>query len=140
MRTDVKDGILRGCPVCRTKVDQANLGLRDYRWLEDALPGKAGPTDLDFVLQQASTGRCLVLEYKPPNGSVALGQRIALRHLVQSGFDVWVVREPSSVTDDAKCEVALMDERGDLSPWIPTTVLGLREMVRAWWDGDEAGA
>jgi len=80
---------LRGCPLCGTRVEDINLGMRDYRWLGDALPGRVAPTDIDFLLE--TNGDFLVQEYKPAGVPVTKGQRIALKRLVRKGFDVQVV-------------------------------------------------
>ncbi len=91
-RKTENDGELRECPVCETPLDKAvNLGLRDFNWVNEELPGKIGLMDLDGVLSQASTGRMLVLELKPKGALVSRGARIAFGTLVKSGFDVWIV-------------------------------------------------
>jgi len=80
---------LRGCPMCGTKVEDINLGMRDYRWLGDALPGRIAPTDIDFLLE--TNNDFLVLEFKPKGVPVTRGQAIAMKRMVKKGFEVWVV-------------------------------------------------
>lgn len=81
---------LRGCPLCHTPIEDIDIGLRDYRWLGDALPGRVAPTDIDFLLERR--GKFLIHEYKPKGMPVNKGQRIALTRLVQKGFDVWLIQ------------------------------------------------
>lgn len=78
---------LRGCPLCGTKVTEAALGLRDYRWLR--LPGKVGPMDLDFLLER--NGDFLAMEFKPNGVRPGQGQQITFDALGKKGFQVWTV-------------------------------------------------
>lgn len=82
---------LRACPVCTTKVDEASLGLRDFRWVSEAMPGKEAPMDIDCVVEKS--GRVLMMEMKPKGASVPFGQMLTLRTFVRLGVDVWVVWE-----------------------------------------------
>lgn len=81
---------LRKCPMCATPVAEANLGLRDYRWVTSKLPGRVGPMDVDFVLEK--NGHILILEFKPAGMAIGVGQRITLTAFAKMGCDVWVVR------------------------------------------------
>jgi hypothetical protein len=86
----VTNAPLRGCPLCHTPIADVDIGLRDYRWLGEALPGRVAPTDIDFLLERR--GKFLIHEYKPKGMPVNKGQRIALTRLVRKGFDVWLVQ------------------------------------------------
>ena len=104
-----------------------DLGLRDYRWLGDALPGRVAPTDLDALLERK--GHFLVLEYKPPGMPLPMGQRITLRSLVKLGMDVWVVWG-----DGPEVEVGAMDRRGEV-PFVEKMSVGkLRRRVKTWFE------
>lgn len=118
---------LRGCPMCGTPVADVKLGLRDYRWLADALPGKVAPTDLDFVLERR--GRFLVLEFKPAGASLPLGQRLTLKQLVRAGMDVWVVWGE----DLDFIQVGAVDKRGDVPFVADMTVNRLKRYVADWF-------
>lgn len=80
---------LRGCPLCRTPVAQADLGLRDYKWVSGLLPGRVAPMDLDCVLEK--NGHILILEFKPKDMAMGMGQRITLKAFAKLGADVWVI-------------------------------------------------
>lgn len=128
---------LHHCPTCGG--DIKDLGLRDYRWVSKVLPGRVSPSDLDFVLEQASSGRILVMELKPQGAYLPLGQRRLLKRFVTLGCDVWVVWEADN---GQTVEVGSMDRSGRV-PFverIPTSAFGKR--VRTWWDDglDEAQA
>ena len=105
MRTDKEK--LRTCPTCATPVNEADLGLRDYTWINDHLPGKVGLMDIDGVLERK--GHVLMLETKPLNGGLPLGQRITLRTFVKMGAWVWVCWG-----DKDTIHVGPMDTRGEV--------------------------
>jgi hypothetical protein len=129
---DVANEPLRACPLCGTKVSDIQLGLRDYKWLGNALPGKVAPTDVDFLLER--NGNFLVMEFKPEGVPLGAGQRIALKALVRKGFDVWVVRE----VDPAWVGVTVLNARGDEDAQRRMTRTELVREVSEWWE--EAGA
>lgn len=106
-----------------------DLGLRDYRWLGDALPGRVAPTDVDFMLERG--GQFLVQEYKQGGAPLPLGQRLTLKALVALGMDVWVVREDEK--DRARVEVGQMDSNG-VVPFVESMrVNQLRQRVARWF-------
>lgn len=121
---------LRTCPLCQTPVaETVHLGLRDFRWVADALPGRVAPTDFDSVLEK--NGRFLVLELKPAGAALPMGQRLTFKALVRTGyFDVWVVWETPGKT----VEVGVVDRHGRVSVPGRTTVDSLAERVREWYD------
>lgn len=127
MRTE--DQALRKCPTCLTPVKELDLGLKNYRWLRDALPGRVGLADLDGVLEQAATGRVLVFEFKPAGASIPLGQRLLLKRFVRFGCDVWVIWEGREDTH----EVGAMDRAGNVPFVAKVSTQGLRQRVREWW-------
>lgn len=122
---------LRTCPLCQTPVDRTvHLGLRDFRWVADALPGRVAPTDFDSVLEK--NGRFLVLELKPPGGSLPMGQRLTFKALVRTGFfDVWVVWETKA---GETVEVGVVDRHGNVSVPGRTSTESLAQRVRQWYD------
>jgi hypothetical protein len=124
---------LRGCPLCGTPVSAVALGLRDYSWLGDALPGRIAPMDVDFLLEK--NGRFLVLEFKPTGVPLGQGQRIALKHLVRKGFDVWVVRESQG---RAWVSRHRLDEQGNEYTYTVMSRDNLASNVSEWLK--EAGA
>lgn len=129
MRTD--EEALRTCPTCGTPVDEARaIGLRDYRWLSDLLPGRVGPMDIDAVVHQARSGRLLVFEFKAPRESLGLGVRLTLAHLVRAGADVWVTWGPYN---DGTYDVGSMDRYGQVVFVQRMELEGLRKRVREWW-------
>jgi hypothetical protein len=126
---------LLACPTCGTAVEDANLGLRDYsRWLTPVLPGQLGATDLDLVLDQAKTGRILVIEFKEANKRLGLGQRLLFKRLVQRGFDVWVVWQYSN----KEVMVGAVDSTGNVRFLEKMSEAKLAQRVKNWWyDGLE---
>lgn len=117
---------LRKCPTCLTPVDETHLGLRDFRWASDALPGKVAPMDVDFVLER--NGRFLVIEFKPIDMRVGMGQLITLKALEAIGMEVWLVRG-----DGPSVTVECLDD-GHWSEPAATTVDLLAQSVAAWFD------
>lgn len=99
---------LRGCPTCGTKVADLKMGLRDYRWVSDALPGRVAPMDVDCMLERR--GKFLVMEFKPLGAPLPMGQRLTLKALVRKDMDVWIVWEGK----DEKVEVGAMDRNGNV--------------------------
>ena len=119
---------LRGCPTCGTKVADLQMGLRDYRWVSDALPGRVAPMDLDCVLEK--NGKFLVQEFKPKGAPLPLGQRLTLKALVRLGMDVWVVWEELGTE---VVEVGAMDRNGNV-PFVETMRRNrLRRRVAEWF-------
>ncbi len=51
---------LSQCPTCSQSIEDADLGLRDYTYLFNCLPGKVGPMDGDLILR-SRTGKKLLL-------------------------------------------------------------------------------
>ena len=105
------------------------MGLRDYRWVSDALPGRVAPMDLDCVLERK--GHFLVQEFKPKGAPLPMGQRLTLKALVRLGMDVWVVVEDDS--DPDRVEVGSMDRNGNV-PFVESMRKGrLRRRVADWY-------
>jgi hypothetical protein len=104
------------------------MGLRDYRWVSDALPGRVAPMDLDCVLEK--NGKFLVQEFKPKGAPLPLGQRLTLKALVRLGMDVWVVWEELGTE---VVEVGAMDRNGNV-PFVETMRRNrLRRRVAEWF-------
>ena len=122
----MKQPPLRSCPTCGADYDPEKLGLRDYSWLVDEVPGAS---DLDFVLEQKLTGRMLVMEFKSAGESLPLGQRLLLKTLVRKGCDVWVVWQQRR----GRVHRVTMDGAGRLSPVVSLTREQLSAQVLAWW-------
>lgn len=119
---------LRGCPTCGTRVADTDMGLRDYRWVSDSLPGRVAPMDLDCVLERG--GHFLVMEFKPKGANLPLGQRLTLKALVRLGMDVWVVWEDK---DGKTAEVGSMDRNGNV-PFVESLRLKqLESRVSTWF-------
>jgi hypothetical protein len=97
MRADQPDGQLRGCPLCGTKVADAKIGLRDFAWLNNALPGKIGGMDIDLVLTNNKAGLAMAFELKPYGVGVSLGARMTLKFLVQHGVRCFLVQDGGDV-------------------------------------------
>lgn len=128
------DAPLRKCPTCLTPVAEARLGLRDYRWLGDALPGKVAPMDVDFLLER--NGRFLIIELKPRHGRVSTGPLITFKAFKRLGADVWLVRgaldeDPENVT------IETLGDDGKWESFGSITVDALKEAIAAWFE--EAG-
>lgn len=118
---------LRACPTCTTPVDEAKLGLRDYRWLSGLLPGKVGGSDVDLVLHHRD-GRALALEFKPWR-TLPYGQKLMFEWFDSVGVDVYLVVDK----DLEKLEVARV-RAGTALHWRTMTLEDLQNFVRNWWD------
>ena len=117
---------LRRCPTCLAPASESKLGLRDYQWLGDALPGKVSPMDCDFVLER--NGNFLIIEFKQADGYVPTGQFITLKALERMGAEVWLVRgDGPRVT----VEVLL---NGEWMPPFDITVDELAKETRKWFE------
>ncbi len=119
---------LRGCPTCGTPVDETkNLGLRDYRWVSEVLPGREAPMDLDCVVEKL--GHVLIQEFKPKGVPLPLGQRLTLRSFVRLGCEVWVVWEDP---DGDHVEVGEMDRHGNVKFVERMTLRKYRRRIPEW--------
>jgi len=104
------------------------MGLRDYRWVSESLPGKEAPMDVDCVVEKG--GRFLVLEFKPEGMPLPMGQRLTLKAMVRTGyFDVWVVWEG---TDGRTCQVGVMDRNGSVNFIAKLRIEQLGHKVEEW--------
>jgi len=95
---------LRGCPLCKTPVTEIQLGLRDYRWITERLPGKVAPMDGDFILER--NGDFLFIEFRQPNEFITRGKQISidgLRAIPQIEF--WVVEAPDNHGPETEVKV-----------------------------------
>lgn len=131
-RAHVKDGVLRGCPTCGTKVAQADLRLRDFSWVNEALPGRIGGMDIDFVVTQSAARRGLAIEMKPPNALVSRGARMTYRDLIRGDvqWDAWSVWGPDDNGDVQRGQF----DRGGRIQNVQTMPLDLlAEEVASWW-------
>lgn len=125
---------LRACPTCGTKnkgENAKNLGLRDYSWFSAQLPGRVGASDLDAVVDQRSSGRVLIHEYKPKGVALPLGQRLLLRRFVELGCDVWVIWEDTK-TDTV--QVGDMSKEGEVLFIEDMSKNQLGAKVKTWWN------
>lgn len=129
-RAQVEEGKLRGCPVCGTKVADVDLKLRDFGWVNEALPGKVGLMDLDGVLSCAATGKTLILEMKPPGAYVSVGAKLTFRELVRKGCDVWVIWGPDS---EVHVELAHVTRSGNLTSRVRLPLADAAQLVALWW-------
>lgn len=129
-RAHVKEGKLRGCPTCGTKVAEVDIGLRDFAWVNEALPGKLGLMDLDGCITQAATGRGLFLELKPHGAFISRGARLTFALLVSKGFEVWFA------WDEGDGWVTFAPAREDGAPGRRRRMKAstLARKVRHWWD------
>ena len=129
-RTDETDS-LRACPTCGTEVAHTKLGLRDYsRWLADVLPGRVSGSDIDSVVEQSRTGRCLFIEFKPLGKVLPTGQRLLLRAMVRRNIDVWVAWEDFK----GHVECGVMNAEGEVLFVERMTEAALGRKVKKWWD------
>lgn len=118
---------LRKCPTCLTPVKDADLGLRDYRWVSGSLPGRVAPMDFDAVLERK--GRFLVLEMKPKDVRPSGGALYTFKSLVRTGaFDVWLVQG-----EEGKVKVSPIYADG-IGEGMFVDVEELASMVAAWYD------
>ena len=135
-RKTVKNGILRGCPTCGTKVDTAHLGLRDFAWVNEVMPGKVGGMDFDFVLTQHRTGRMLVLEMKPKGAYISTGARLSFSLLVSAGYDVWLVWEQG----DGTVKLAECNDQGRATNPAIMTEAEAAALILHWWESGLEGS
>lgn len=125
---------LRACPTCGA--EDRDMGLRDYIWLEDILPGRAGGTDIDCLIDQEYADRDLVLEFKPSKW-VNRGQARLFNRMVPKGFDVWVIVDKNLANDELLMGVwspSANNNQGGVVSWHQLTLHELRVAVANWWN------
>jgi hypothetical protein len=130
----VRDDIekLRGCPVCGTRVTDVNIGLRDFRWVNQHLPKRVGMMDIDGLLERK--GNVLALELKPPGASISVGARMTFRTLVRMGMDIWVVWQKTPTV----VEVGEVDWSGEIGEVTQMSVTVLAGLIAEWYDHADA--
>lgn len=116
--------------MCGTKVDEADIGLRDFAWVNEHLPGKLGLMDIDGTLTQYRTGRVLMLELKPRGEVISEGARLTFALFVQKGFDVWLVWDEG----DGWVEAAELDTNGEPYGTRRIRRSTLARKVLDWWN------
>lgn len=134
MRASEKEGKLRGCPTCGTKVTDAHIGMRDFGWVNEVLPGRLGLMDIDGTLTQASTGRVLMLELKPKGAPISMGARLTFALFVKAGFDVWYVWDQADPTRYQRVKVAVANIDGSPGTIRELTKSRLANLVKGWWE------
>jgi hypothetical protein len=123
-------GKLIGCPTCGTKVKDIDIGLRDFRWVNEALPGKVGLMDIDGCITQAATGRALMMELKPKDDVVSTGARLTYALFRNLGIEVWLAWDEGDGWVKV-CEMMVDGSWGRARKMRRTT---LARHVREWWD------
>jgi hypothetical protein len=126
---------LRACPTCATPVSAAKLGMRDYsHWLDGVLPGKVSGSDVDFILDQASTGRVLAIEFKEGNKRLGVGQRLLFKQLLSRGIEVWVAWEYQDANGETEHVLAgQFTDSGEVTFMEKLTPAQFASKVKAWW-------
>lgn len=112
------------------------MGLRDYVWLEDVLPARCGATDIDMVVEQHSTGRVAMLEFKPTK-YVPRGQGMAFDTFVRLGVDLYIVVDRNADKDEYLVGQWVRDvtpQGGAVVNWYTMSLTELRVMMAAWWN------
>lgn len=135
-RANVEEGKLRGCPTCGTKVSKAKMGLRDFAWVNEALPGRVGGMDIDFCISQVRDKgkkhtRVLMLELKPAGAPISTGARLTFREFARQGYDCWAVWDEGDGTVvlgkfDRAGRVRVREE--------PMTQDELATRIAKWWN------
>ena len=130
-RAGEKDGVLRGCPTCGTRVEDTALGLRDFRWVNEELPGRVGLMDLDGALTHSQTGRVLLLELKPKGARISRGAQLTFETLISKGdVDIWVVWDHGG----GKVAFSELDKTGRARQVRYLTQKRVAVLVRQWWE------
>lgn len=132
-RSQVEQGKLRGCPVCGTKVSDAQLRLRDFTWVNEALPGKVGLMDIDGVLSCVRTGRTLMVEMKPPGAYISVGAKLTFKTLIETSgglTEVWVLWGPDA---HGHVEFAHVTKSGNLTSRVSLPQEQVAQLIAQWW-------
>lgn len=107
-----------------------DLRLRDFSWVNEALPGRVGLMDIDGTLSSAKTGRTLMLEMKPPGAYVSVGAKLTFREFVRKGCDVWVLWGP---TPHGLVDVAHVTKSGNLTTRVTLPQADVAALIALWW-------
>lgn len=132
-RAEVEGGKLRGCPVCGTKVAETQLRLRDFSWVNEALPGKVGLMDIDGVLSCVKSGKTLMVEMKPPGAYISVGAKLTFKTLIETSgglTEVWVIWGPEK---DGTVEMAHVTKSGNLTSRVKLSLDDCAALVSQWW-------
>jgi hypothetical protein len=123
---------LRGCPLCKTKVTEVQLGLRDYRWITDRLPGKVAPMDGDFILER--NGDFLFMEFRQPGEPISMGKRITIEGLrALEGVEFWIVEAPDEHGPETEVKVTWNETVQEVM-----SRQRLEEYILKWYDARSA--
>jgi hypothetical protein len=98
--------------------------------VNDALPGKVGGMDVDFVINQAKTHRLLHIEQKPKGARISVGASLTYREYVRAGFDAWAMWD----MQDGTVRQGFFDANGRIQDIEHMEAKQLASRVRAWWD------
>lgn len=129
-RATLARGQLVACPTCGTDVVSADIGLRDFAWVNQALPGRVGGMDLDFLITQAGTDRALVLEMKPMGATLSLGARLTFALLRRKGMAVWMVWDQFN----GNVQLAQLDKEATVGDLEEMTQAELADRIAEWWN------
>lgn len=128
---------LRKCPTCGGETD--GIGLRDYQWVNDQLPGKVGGMDIDMVIERK--GHYLGFEFKPKGASIGLGPRITFKGLVRTGiWTQWMVWDHGEDDNGVHhVEVGALDRKGDIPFVEKMTLAKLVTRITDWYEAADKG-
>lgn len=117
---------LRKCPTCGGEYD--DLGMRDFRWLAEILPGKAGATDLDCLIHHWKRHAILLIETSETKW-VPRGKAILLDELTDSKVPTWDIY----IVVDKHFPHLLVSKWGH-PEWKEMHIEEFSGLVRFWWE------
>ena len=122
----------------KTSIRDRKLDGILWNWypVAEALPGAAGVTDLDGIIERK--GHFLVFETKRPGEKLMLGQRLMLRELVRipspspiAKFQVFILRGDHTIGHTESIQRVAPDGTLVATNW---TIGDLAAYARGWWN------
>lgn len=124
------DKPLEECPLCKSPVEGTKIGLRDFHWVNQALPGRVGGMDIDFCLNQSKTGRVLMMSLMAKGYRISIGERITYAIMRAKGIDVWYLWD----MEDGNVRRGVARRNGYSGKVETFTKDQVAALVREWWD------
>lgn len=118
-------------------LDHPRPGMQDFsRWYRPGTaPRKISPADIDAVLHDGKTGKCLFIEFKPSEHTIVRAQTWLMADLVKQGHTcLYVCGEQIDLPYPDSFAIAVGEVRPDQSiVWSDETIEDLNERIKRFY-------
>lgn len=119
-------------------LDNPRDGMQDFsRWYRPGTaPRKISPADIDAVLHDGKTRKCLFLEFKPSKHAVVRAQTWMLADLVREGHTCLYVcaeQKDEYYEDDFPIEVGVVHADQSID-WLQETIADLNSRIKRFYE------